>query len=366
MTCPGGRAAAGEGEGGPARVLWGRRRTVSRVRARSLFLALVVVSLALSGCAGPAASADGAGGLVTASRDGGSAGAAGASGTAGTSGATGTSGCGSDATPAGSSSTRSVSVAGVTRTAQLHVPNGYDGSTPTPVILAFVGHGMSTQKLEGFSGLDDGDALVLYPQPAGSDPQNGWEGAPYASGQDDVAFVGALLDDLEAHLCVDTARVFAAGISNGGGFVSLLSCRLPARIAAFAVVSGAIYPADDPACPTVPAVPVVEFHGTADPVIPYDGGTSHAAALEPVTQWLDEQAQRSGCASSPTRTAIGSDVTQQQWCGCQGRGALTHYRIEGGGHTWPGATATSGPGATTQTISATRIIEDFFAAHPLS
>ncbi len=321
-----------------------------------------MVTLVLSGCAGGEAPAVSEGNAVTAA----SRGAGSSSAPTGAVAAAGVSGCGADTTPAGSSSTRSVSVGGTTRTARLHVPSGYDGSTATSVILAFVGHGMSTHKLEDFSGLDDGDAIVVYPEPAGSDPQNGWEGAPYASGQDDVASVGALLDDLEAHLCVDSARVFAAGISNGGGFVSLLSCRLPDRIAAFVVVSGAMYPADNPPCPGVAAVPMVEFHGTGDPVIPYDGGTSHATALEPVTQWLDEQARRSACAASPARTAIGSDVIEQQWCGCQGRGALTHYLIDGGGHTWPGATATSGPGSTTQTISATRIIEDFFAAHPLS
>lgn len=275
------------------------------------------------------------------------------------------SGCGSGS-PAGSTSTRTVTVDGITRTARLHVTSAYDATTPTPVIVAFVGHGMSIDKLEDFSGLDDSDALVLYPQPAGTDPQNGWQGAPYASGQDDIAFVGALLDDLQARECVDTTRVYAAGISNGAGFVSLLSCRMADRIAAFAAVSAAIYPADNPACPSVPAVPVVEFHGTADPVIPYDGGTSHGAALEPVTQWLTEQAQRGACAASPTRTPIGADVIEEQWCGCHGRGALTHYTIDGGGHTWPGATRSSGPGATTQTISATQIIEEFFAAHRLA
>ena len=275
------------------------------------------------------------------------------------------SGCGSGSgATGGATSTRTVTVNGVTRSARLHVPGSYDPSKPTPVILAFVGHGMPITKLEGFSGLDDGDALVLYPQPAGTDPQNGWQGAPYASGQDDVAFVAALLDDIEAYACVDEKRVFAAGISNGAGFVSLLSCRMADRIAAFAAVSAAMYPADNPPCQSVPAVPIVEFHGTADPVIAYDGGTSHGTALEPVTQWLLEQAQRGDCAASPTRTSIGEDVTEEQWCGCQGRGALTHYTIAGGGHTWPGATQESGPGATTSTISATRIIEEFFDAHP--
>lgn len=322
---------------------------------RLTFTVLLAVCLLLSGCAGGPSGSRPAVATVGSSDP-----------SAGTAVAAPETGCGSDSRAAGSTGTVSVTVNGTVREARLHVPSGYDGTTPTAVILAFVGHGMSTDKLESFSDLDGGDAFVLYPQPAGTDPQNGWESAPYASGQDDVAFVGALLDTLQARACVDTRRIFAAGISNGGGFVSLLSCRLPERIAAFAVVSGAAYPADNPTCPSATAVPIVEFHGTADPVIPYDGGTRHDATIEPVAQWLDEQAQRNACAPSPTRTSIGSDVVEQEWSGCHGRGALVHYRVEGGGHTWPGATAESGPGAITRTISATRIIEDFFAAHTLS
>ncbi|MDQ1121899.1 alpha/beta hydrolase family esterase [Microbacterium trichothecenolyticum] len=358
-------ARAGEPAGERSGRVKGVSRTISAVPHRHLLPALLAACLALAGCGAAAAGAAGsspsaAGTLSVAGAPDSASPAASAHVDAAAA-----SGCGRDTSAAGSTSTRTVTVGGTARSARLHVPSGYDGTTPTPVILAFVGHGMSIDKLERFSDLDDSGDLVLYPQPAGTDPQNGWQSAPYASGQDDVAFVSALIDDIEAHACVDVTRVFAAGISNGGGFTALLSCALPARIAAFAVVSGAIYPANDPPCPTTAAVPVVEFHGTNDPVIAYDGGTSHGSQLEPVTQWTTEQAQRSGCSASPTITQIGSDVVEQQWCGCQGRGAMTHYRIEGGGHTWPGATATSGPGATTQTISATRIIEDFFTAHPL-
>lgn len=59
---------------------------------------------------------------------------------------------------------------------------------------------------------------------------------------DDVQFVADLLDDLRRALCVDPARVFVTGKSEGGGLTALPACRLPTRIAAFGTVSGAFYP----------------------------------------------------------------------------------------------------------------------------
>ena len=50
----------------------------------------------------------------------------------------------------------------------------------------------------------------------------------------DVTFITQLLYDVEARLCIDTSRVFAAGMSNGAQMSSLLSCRLPDRVAAIA------------------------------------------------------------------------------------------------------------------------------------
>ncbi|WP_150957334.1 alpha/beta hydrolase family esterase [Microbacterium testaceum] len=261
--------------------------------------------------------------------------------------------------PSGETTRLSLTVAGDDRLFDVHVPADHDGATPSPLILAFAGYRAPAGELEREVGLNDSGAVVVYPQPASSAAGTGWQGAPYSSGADDVAFTSALLDEVESRLCIDTARVFAAGMSNGGGFVSLLSCALPERIAAFAVVSGAVYPATNPPCPDAPPVPVIEFHGTADDVIPYDGGTRHDARVLPVPQWLSQLATRNGCAPDPRSETVAPGVEKQTWTGCRDRGALEHYRIAGGGHVWPGA---SGSG---EQLGATRLIETFFTAHPL-
>ena len=271
------------------------------------------------------------------------------------------SGC--DANPSlepGMSIPLAVTVDGAARGYTVHVPATMTAQTSMPLILAFAGYRMPPGQLEQLSGLDGSGAIVVYPQAASTAAGVGWQGAPYSSGADDVAFTTALLDDVESRLCIDPKRVFAAGISNGGGFVSLLSCALPERIAAFAVVSGAIYPATNPPCPSAPPVPVIAFHGTADEVIPYDGGARHDASVAPVSQWLSQLAIRNGCASDPRPETVAAGVERQTWTGCRDPGALLHYRIDGGGHVWPGA---AGSGSTA--VSATTLIETFFAAHPL-
>ena len=261
--------------------------------------------------------------------------------------------------PSGETTRLSLTVAGADRLFDVHVPAGHDGTTPSPLILGFAGYRAPVGELEREVGLNDSGAVVVYPQPANSAVGTGWQGAPYSSGADDVAFTTAVLDDVESRLCIDTARVFAAGMSNGGGFVSLLSCALPERIAAFAVVSGAVYPATNPPCPDARPVPVIEFHGTADDVIPYDGGTRHDAGVVPVTLWLSQLVARNGCTPEPRSETVSTGVEKQSWTGCRDHGALVHYRIDGGGHVWPGA-----PGSG-EHVDATTLIETFFTAHPL-
>lgn len=326
------------------------------MRARSLTTLLLVLGIALAGCASPSTTPTFPPSPTPS-----------ASVTSSAPAAVSSSGCGSTPpAPVGATTAGTITVDGQSRSYLLRLPGGYDATKPAPVILAFHGHGMSQSALENLGDLDGSGSLVAYPKAAGVSPKDGWQGAPYSSGADDVAFVSALIDTLSSRYCVDSNRVSAVGISNGGGFVALLSCALPHRIAAFAVVAGAVYPAYNPGCPTADPVPLLEFHGTADPITAFEGGDRNGTPLASVSTWLTREARRNGCVATPTRTELGTDVDRDTWTGCQGRGALIAYRINGGGHTWPGAVAPSGPGVTTQTISATSLVLSFFADHPLA
>src|SRR6202030_2624940 len=89
--------------------------------------------------------------------------------------------------------------------------------------------------------------------------------------QNDVLMVQALLNHIEATLCVDASRVYSTGMSDGGAMTSVLACTLPNKFAAFAPVAVVLY------CGSAKSRPVAieGYSGTADPVVPYNGGAVH-------------------------------------------------------------------------------------------
>lgn len=269
--------------------------------------------------------------------------------------------------PVGQTVTGSIESGGFQRTYRIHLPSDYRSFLPTPVILTFGGRGEASQAIEGYTGFDDRHAIAVYPDGLPGDKgETAWEGAPYQPPSDDVLFVSDLLDQLQATLCVDPFRIYADGKSNGGGFTALLSCRLAHRIAAFGMVSGAFYPQTTQGCPPTRPVSLVEFHGTADTVINYAGDSSRLGSTLPaIMDWVAGKAADDHCAPAPTSTGIGTDVVEFAYPGCARHSSVEHYRVIGGGHTWPGATVHNGPGVTTQTISATDIMWRFFLSHPL-
>ena len=207
-------------------------------------------------------------------------------------------------------------------------------------------------------------------------------------GSPDVRYIDELLDQLEATVCVDTNRVYVAGLSNGAFMTSIVACDLSDRIAAVAPVAGIQAPDD---CRPQRPVPVIAFHGTADTFVPYTGGLGPSVAALPnadgtgtigtgpassdpvstgpsVPERAATWAVRNGCAPDPTETPVSDDVTLVQFA-CPPGDEVELYRIEDGGHSWPGsqfsAAIASIVGPTTMSIDATTLIWDFFAAHPL-
>jgi polyhydroxybutyrate depolymerase len=144
-----------------------------------------------------------------------------------------------------------------------------------------------------------------------------------------------------------------------------MGCRQPRRIAAVGMVAATLVSL----CPVDEPMPAIAFHGTADPVVPYGGGmvnglrsgTDAPGAEGAIAQW----AQRNGCGATPTETKPAADVVHRVWTGCTDGASVEFYSIVGGGHTWPGALDVSKIGkgylgATTQSVSATKVFLDFF------
>lgn len=244
------------------------------------------------------------------------------------------------------------------RTFVLHVPDDYSQKRPLPLVLAFHGDGGSAQQLARASGLDDAEAIVAYPQASEHDGQTGWQSATHVGGADDVSFTQELIEMLTHQYCV--RGVFTAGVSDGGGLVALLMCALPDVIDAFAVVARAAHPASSP-CRRSQPVPVIEFHGAADPAADDEGGASRGAAYSP-RDWLAKTAQVNGCTGEE-QSSIPPDVVRTTWTGCAPGGDVVAYTIAGEARSWPGAVEPNGPGTVTHTISATDLMLAFFGAY---
>jgi len=276
----------------------------------------------------------------------------------------GPAGCGRPSpVPPGQSTVQEITSGGLRRSYLLHLPNDYQPARPTPLVLSFHGHRRTSEYQQELSGFSATEAIAVYPQGlVGTDGLTAWTGAPYSSSADDVLFTADLLDQLEARLCVDRARIYAAGKSNGGGFVGLLACRMADRFAAFAPVSGAFY-AEGGACNPTRPVPIIDFHGGADTTIPYAGDP--AKGLPGIPDWLAGWAGRDGCAGTPAvRDEFGGQVQVSHWQPCHGNAEIVHYKIDNLGHDWP-STQPNLDSATPTVLNATPLIMAFFNQHKL-
>ena len=141
-------------------------------------------------------------------------------------------------------------------------------------------------------------------------------------------FISDLIDTLQAIYTIDPARIYADGLSNGGGMAFVLSCTLSDRIAAVGMVSAGLDP-DWSWCPDKRPVPVIAFHGTADPVCPYNGGASKLAGgtLPSVPEFYAKWSRRNQCKPNGTTSVIAADVSRLQYTGCANDADVVFYTV---------------------------------------
>jgi polyhydroxybutyrate depolymerase len=269
--------------------------------------------------------------------------------------------------------THTIVSSGLTRDYVLHVPSGYDNSQPTPLVISLHGAGLwgaAQQQISQWNRIADREGfIVVYPSGRSGDGPRVWM-VDRADTMVDVRFISDLIDSLQKTLNVDPARIFANGLSNGGGLSFVLSCTLPDRIAAVGLVASAQM-VESSSCTDNRPVPMIAFHGTDDPDTPYHGGRSwvlpSGRAFPSIPRWTADWARRNQCASTPTESRIADDVTRTEYTQCADNAAAILYTIEGGGHTWPGGGALPEwfVGTTTRSIDASSVMWEFFLNHPL-
>ena len=263
---------------------------------------------------------------------------------------------------------------GEARTYNVFLPEAYAPGVSLPLVINLHGFGSDAGEQRSYSGMnlvaDTAGYLVVYPQGLNRQTSFGGSGNSWNAGfgteVDDVGFLSELIDRLWTTYDIDLSRVYATGMSNGGYMSYELACSLSDRIAAIASVTGSMTLETFSDCAPERPVPVLQFHGTADLVVPYNGIPPFSRPLEEV---IDYWTTHNACPAAADTIEVadsnpndGSTVTHYVYSDCAAATAVEFYKINGGGHTWPGAFPLPF-GSTNQDIRATPLILEFFGRH---
>lgn len=280
----------------------------------------------------------------------------------------------------------------IERIYHIYLPPDFDETSPAPLVLAL--HGGGGNGLDFDRGGTNGSLVtaagergVVLVFPEGIDHQ--WcdgrfsqiDPASPCRNRDDVAFLSAVIDAMVDDYNIDPARVYATGISNGG-FMSLrLAIELSGKIAAVAPVTAQLPAALTGQYPAQP-ISVMLINGTADPIVPYDGGDvrlfdfgrSRGEVLSTAATIAHFRAHN-GCDPVPALVVLpeqdvvdGTAVTLETYTGCRANSEIILVKVIGGGHTWPGGRQYLRQdliGTVSREINASEMILDFFLNHEL-
>jgi polyhydroxybutyrate depolymerase len=263
---------------------------------------------------------------------------------------------------------------GLNRTYTVHVPPG----SPVGLLLNLHGGGGTGNGQRGLTGFDsvaDVDNLVVvYPDGYDKSWADGRGASPADRRHvDDVGFLVALVGKLLNDFGIAPGHVFATGMSNGGFMSNRLACDRADVFAAIAPVAGTL--GAGVSCNPSRPVSVLDAHGTADPLVPFNGGevhgrggSSHSVSAASI---VDKWRSADGCQGDPLAQELpdlgdGTHVRRFDSTACAPGTEVIFYRIDNGGHTWPGGNqylSKSIVGPTTRAFDASEVIAQFFLTH---
>jgi polyhydroxybutyrate depolymerase len=275
-----------------------------------------------------------------------------------------------------------LTVGGLSRAYEVHIPSSTGDRAGLPVVFLFHGRGGTAERMRDIAHFDatsnQNGFLAVYPEGYLHTWNDGVVNTPAKkAGIDDVAFVTAMIRQLVVDHKIDRTRVFATGLSNGGIFTERLGCQLAGMITAIAPVAGTMPSYLARICHPGRPMPVLEIHGTSDPLVPFRGGQLAGGRLggpmlsvhDTIASWRAVDS----CSGSPVTTQLPrrpsdpTSTTVETSASCAGGSSVVLYTVNGGGHTWPGGQQYLPVrliGATTRTFDASQTIWDFFATVP--
>jgi polyhydroxybutyrate depolymerase len=267
------------------------------------------------------------------------------------------------------------------RTYELHVPPAYSADKAAPLVLALhgrLGDGHGTAGLTHFDKVSDEHGfLVAYPDGLNrswADGRNATDSDK--EGVNDVKFVSALIQQLQSTYKIDKTRIYVTGISNGGFMTQRVACELSDQVAAAASIAATIGENTAANCHPTKPVSMAVFMGTKDSLVPIQGrpmgrNGSHGTILSlqgTAEKWI----ALNGCTAKPTFNDIpdkskdGTGIHIETVSNCKSGSEVITYKVEEGGHTWPGGKQYLPAmviGKTTRNMDASEELWIFFSRH---
>ena len=266
----------------------------------------------------------------------------------------------------------------------LYIPETYDPTSPTPLVVNLHGRLSSASSqayTSDFNTIADREGfIVLYPNAIDTEWTYLYGVAP-AIQHNDEEFLGTLIDDISQDLNIDANRVYVTGLSNGGFMVGRLACTMRDRFAAFAAVAATAQPNIDIICEDADSdpAPIMYIHGTADTIVPAqglkyaseDGGEPYYVSL-PMQTTMAWWAFHNGCDNSfeIENLPIVDPETETRIArinNCPEDAPAILYVVIGGGHVWHGTHEEEYDflGQNSQDFNASEEIWTFFSQHTL-
>ncbi len=255
----------------------------------------------------------------------------------------------------------------------LYIPANYSGNEDVPLVINFHGYQSSNVEQIAYGDFrpiaDTAGFILVVPQGLQHEGNTHWNvgGWIINSPVDDVDFTAELINHLASNYSINTDRVYATGMSNGGFMSFLLACQLGDKIAAIASVTGSMTPSTFNECNPTHPTPVLQIHGDSDSVVPYNGAIWTKSVSETVEYWKNFNQ----CEDEAILTILddidvtdGSTVERYVYENMNNHAVVEHYKVLGGDHTWPGTIFDFG--GTNQDINASEKIWQFFAQYDLN
>lgn len=242
----------------------------------------------------------------------------------------------------GVNSIDSVFTGGNYRKFRVYIPNMYDGTKPVPLILNFHGYTSNAAQQQIYSNFmaiaDTANFIIAHPEGSTILGSQFWN-TGLLSSPDDVLFTSDMISFLMAKYNIDFSRIYSCGMSNGGIMSYYLACNLPSRIAAIASVTGSMFNGWYTACDPGRPIPVMEIHGTADGVVPYNGSNDFSPIDSVVKKWVINNSCNPAITYSVTDVNLSDNsyVLNYRYTGGLMGSSVELYKVIGGGHAWPGS-----------------------------